>query len=396
MLPVLFAGTVVGCAGDSEGQVRFVRPGDDVQSVVDDARPGDLLVFEPGVYTEPVVVSTEGVTLRGRDRNAVIFDGQHARPNGITVLADDVAVENLTARNWQVNGVFFTGASSPSDTSQLSGVRVSHVTAYNNGLYGIYLFQSGGGVVSDSYASGHPDSGFYVGQCQPCNVTLDRVVAENNAVGYEGTNASDVYVVNSVFRANRVGITPNSQNLEKLAPQGMSVFAGNLVVDNGNIDAPEQASGAFGLGIAIGGGVSNRVVRNRVVDNAGPGILVTTLDGFEPSGNVIEGNVLSGNMIDLGFWLYGGVTDVAGNRFVANRFETSTPGGIESMGASVDVDVPTLPVSKAGPFYRDVPAPGPQKQMDAETVETQVQVPAWVAPEIDNIDVPEWIPEGGA
>jgi hypothetical protein len=137
----------------------------------------------------------------------------------------------------------------------LDGYRVSYVTVANNGLYGLYAFAARNGVFEHSYASGHPDSGFYVGQCRPCNAVLRHLYAEGNAIGYYGTNASgDVWIVESVFVGNRLGIAPNSQDAELLAPQEQSFVVGNLVVDNQGVDTPEIMDGFFGAGIAVGGG----------------------------------------------------------------------------------------------------------------------------------------------
>jgi hypothetical protein len=113
-----------------------------------------------------------------------------------------------------VNGVVFSGVSEAGDLTPLDGFAMRYLTAYNNGLYGLYAFQAANGVIEHSYASGHPDSGIYVGQCGrpagegtelvPCNVVVRDVVAERNAVGYEGTNASQVWLIESEFRDNRV------------------------------------------------------------------------------------------------------------------------------------------------------------------------------------------------
>ena len=37
-----------------------------------------------------------------------MIDGEFQRPNGISVTADGVAVENLTVRNARINGLFWT------------------------------------------------------------------------------------------------------------------------------------------------------------------------------------------------------------------------------------------------------------------------------------------------
>ena len=56
--------------------------------------------------------------------------------------------------------------------SSVFGYRASYVTAYNNGDYGIYAFDSQYGQFDHSYAGGSPDSGFYIGQCDPCHALI--------------------------------------------------------------------------------------------------------------------------------------------------------------------------------------------------------------------------------
>lgn len=393
MLPVV-AMFGAGCASDpstgtGEPRTLHVMAGESIQDAVDDAKPGDMVLVAPGVYTDPVVVMTPGIVLRGEDRNTVILDGQYKSASGVSVFADGVAVENMTVADWIANGVFFSGSSSAGDVTQLDGFAVRYVTANNNGLYGIYAFQSGNGTIADSYVSGHPDSGVYVGQCRPCNVTVEGVTAEYNAVGYEGTNSSGVYVINSVFRNNRIGITPNSQNMETMAPQGQSTIVGNLVIDNDDPQAPEQASGGFAIGIAVGGGVSNVVSRNRVEGHDGAGILVTTLDGYIPANNQVTGNVLADNTVDLGFWIDGGMTETEGNGFALNTYKTSSPADIESLPVVVDAPVPVMPPSPAGPSYQDAPRPGPQPTMSRAQVSGWLTGWVWVAPEVTAIQVPD-------
>src|SRR6266545_4131579 len=140
-----------------------------------------------------VKVTIPSLVIRGTDRNQVVVDGEFRRPNAISVTADGVAVENLTVRNAVANGLFWTG---------VTGYRASYVTASANGDYGIYAFGSRDGVFEQSYASGSPDAGFYIGQCNPCDAVIDGVVSEGNALGYSGTNASDLDIVRSVFRHN--------------------------------------------------------------------------------------------------------------------------------------------------------------------------------------------------
>ena len=152
-----------------------------IQDAVDNADTGDLVLIGPGIYNESITVTTSYITLRGTDRNKVIIDGQFMSENGIQIYeTDGVAVENLSVRNFTLNGVYW-------NTSK--GFKGSYLTVYNNGDYGVYAFNSTDGVFDNVYASGHPDSGIYIGQCYPCNSLIYDNVVEGNALGYSGTNA---------------------------------------------------------------------------------------------------------------------------------------------------------------------------------------------------------------
>jgi hypothetical protein len=398
---------LIACGDGSRraAKVIDVAAGESIQTAVDQAVKGDVVLVAAGVYREQVVIDTAGVTLRGADRNATILDGGDSMDTGVLVSAPGVSVENLTVRNFTVNGVLATGLTEQNDSSQLDGFRMAWLTAHNNGLYGLYAFQAVNGTIIDSYVSGHPDSGIYVGQCgnagaadtstdkRPCNVVVQRVTAELNAIGYSGTNGSQVYVVESVFRNNRIGITPNSQSLEFRSPQTEAVIAGNLVENNDSPDAPEQGSGGFAYGIAIGSGVGNVVVKNRVTGHEGVGIAVTTLDRFTPEGNRVEANVLADNGIDLGYWLTGESADAKGNCFAGNTFATSSPADIERVmacgePATLQAEVVAPIPSPQGPSYRDVPPPPDQPTMPGDVRSLAAAAP-FALPSLDAIEVPE-------
>ena len=346
---VIGAGGAPAPTTPASGRVIDV-PGDakTIQAGVDRARPGDLVLIGPGVYREAVVVATDGVVLRGVDRNRTILDGEFKRENGVKVVgADGVAVENLTARNYTYNGLYWTGA---------RGYRASYVTAYRNGDYGLFAFDSQWGTFEHSYASGSPDSGFYIGQCNPCHAVIDDVVAEYNQLGYSGTNASgDLHIVQSVWRSNRAGIVPNSLDSEDLAPQGQAVIAANRVEGSGTTSG--RAAGAdggfdvvFGAGIVVIGGSGNLIGSNRVEGSATIGIVVAPNPGllgnsaYPASGNQVVGNTVNGSdLVDLAVVL---PTASDGNCFSENTASTTAPMGLQALvpcGATVTGDVATAP-----------------------------------------------------
>lgn len=238
-----------------------------IQEAVDAASEGDLILIAPGTYNEAVQVTTNNIVIRGLDRNTTILDGNFELDNGIRVVgAEGVAIENLTAMNFTKNGFFWTGS---------TGYRGSYLTAWRNGDYGVYAFDSVGGVLEYSYGAGSPDAGVYIGQCYPCDAVVNGFTAEHNGLGYSGTNSGgNLLIVNSVFRHNRAGIVPNSGSYELCYPERDTTIVGNLVYNNNNGETPaiDVAILAMGNGILSAGGVGNTIERNRVWDHNRTGI----------------------------------------------------------------------------------------------------------------------------
>ncbi len=306
------------------GTVRVPQDVATIQEAVDRAEPGGLVLIAPGVYREAVVVTTPYLTIRGMDRDETILEGGFELANGIHVIdADGVAVENLTARHFLVNGFFW---------SDVLGYRGSYLTAHSNGDYGIYAFGSRWGQFDHSYASGSPDAGFYIGKCKPCDAVITDVLAEHNALGYSGTNASgNLAIVNSEWRENLGGIVPNTLDSEAFAPQEDVVIAGNHVHHNNSttVDAKEYGYVPYGMGIVVAGGRRNRVIGNLVEDQATYGIaMIPIVDtNFWPSGdNEVRNNVVRrSGRADLAL----AAPSAGGDCFQDNDSSTSQPPAAE-------------------------------------------------------------------
>lgn len=265
-----------------------------IQSGVDAAEPGDLVLVGPGVYREAVTVTTPGLTIRGEDRNAVILDGELTRENGLFITADGVAVENMTARSYTTNGFFWSG---------VVGYRGSYLTAYDNDVYGIYAFDAVDGLFEHSYASGSWDAGFYIGQCDPCNAIIRDSVAEYNALGYSGTNSSrEIYIVDNVFRHNISGIVPNTLDSELLPPVNNVYVGGNLIHDSGASEqlAPYRLAEwpSYGNGVVLAGSVDSVVEKNLIINSPSSGVMVVSnIDAnlWPSRGNIVRDNTILGS-----------------------------------------------------------------------------------------------------
>jgi plastocyanin len=376
-----------------------------IQAAVDAADPGDLVLVAPGLYHEAVVVRTPSLVIRGADRNATVLDGEFTRSNGIHVVADGVALENMTARNYEVNGFYWTG---------VTGYRGSWLTAHNNGDYGIYAFGSVDGLFEESYASANRDSGFYIGQCFPCNAVVRHVTSEANGLAWSGTNAGgDLYVIESLWRNNMAGLAPNSLDSELDPPHQQATVVGNLVIDNNNKLAPAIGFSrlAYGTGIVAGGGVGDVIERNLVLNHDRFGIVAAPLPDqniwwsqeVEVRDNVVAGSGLA-DIFLVGPW-------GPGNCFEGNLVETSWPVGLQTfhrcdglrlplqadlsglsllLGATADAAHDWPP----GSDYRTYPAPGPQPQMPSAAVApVRPAVDVFERPDLDAIPVPE-LPAG--
>lgn len=339
-----------------------------IQAAVDASRPGDLILIAPGTYEESVVVDDQhpNIVIRGKDRNKVVLDGDNRLVDGIKVTAPGVAVENLTVHSYMVNGVVWSSEGSYADEGrQLEGWRGSYLTVYNNGLYGVYAFGASHGRFDHIYASGHPDSGIYIGRCKPCNALVTDSTVERNHVGIELTNASgNVVVRGNLARRNRVGIQVNSLVKERGAPQVETTIEGNDVAFNQEKMAP-RASDGFGAGIVINGGRENTVRDNDVRGHKAVGILVLDSSDFTAQDNRVESNRLRGNALDIALETRGGS---AGNCFLKNRATSALPKNLQEVtvcGESVSIGATRVPTLSPPPQidYRAVRPPSRQPNM---------------------------------
>jgi nitrous oxidase accessory protein NosD len=422
VLMLLLATALAGCSGSDRpasptasgaAVVRVPQDAPTISAAVDLVAAGGLVLVSAGTYDESVTIDKPDVALRGTDRNGTIIDGEGRRPFGVVAIADGVSVENLTVRAHTFYGVLVTGLHDengpsahgvdgytrldPEKFPPVERFRISHVTASNNGLYGIYAFDAHNGVITQSYASGSADSGFYVGQCRQCNIEVSGNVAERNAIGFENANASDtVAVVGNRFSGNRIGATFISDYQEAFTPQRANLVAGNVFSGNVSSDSPSHAEGGFGIGLGIAGGQDNVIVDNRIDGNPVAGVQVTNTEDLAATGNQISGNHFGDNGVDVAD-IAAARAPSADNCLADNRLATLLPAALRQTGCPGDygqgsADPDDLPSVAAPPgvSFLQVTAPPRQPSLSAAEVERAPdKLPAvWTIPSADDQTLP--------
>lgn len=219
--------------------------------------------------------------------------------DGISVTTDNVTVRDLEVRQFAGNGVYY---------SDVRGFHVARVDAVDNGAYGIYAIRSNYGAFVDSYAEGHYDSGFYLGQVQNCQCVMRNVTAVENLIGYSGTGASFITIKHSTFRDNAAGVVPNVLPQEPKVQTNLRVVD-NWIVNNNNRTAfrnwhfAGSLHAPVGTGVVIGGGSFNTIAHNHLENHSYAAVAITYMF-TEPNSNAVVDNHFEAN--DLEVWWDGG------------------------------------------------------------------------------------------
>jgi hypothetical protein len=269
-----------------------------LQLAVDHASNGDYILVWPGMYKQSTVVErghglTGGLHIRGMNRNGVLFDGKKTGGSAVHVLGvNRTWVENMSAQR------YFTGAANAFYWTGVHGYWGNYLTAYNNGDYGIYAYDSETRGKTPStfafdYGSWNADSGIYIGGCRDCNAVITNSRAQHNPIGYSGTNAGgELFILNSEWDHNASGIVPNTLTSEPDPPQDGVYIANNYVHDNNAHNTPGSGITAIapvGNGIEIAGGSDDIVRDNLIVNEKHTGVVLHWLF-FPPMQNQVLHN----------------------------------------------------------------------------------------------------------
>ncbi len=334
------------------GRTVVVRPTDSIQAAIDRASPNTTIVVAGGVHAEQLTISTDGLTLVGRDTRLVppaAADpnecsgiagsvGANGPPSeaGICVIGHDVTflplegdhvqVESVgrPVRAVRVTGFDISGFSGPY-VAVVGGkdVRVDGNQLTDPTSYGVLSDGSAGTRVTGNQVSDPTGVLGYIGVC--VDDTSSPLVAANDIAGQ---------VIGVCVQTTGANITANSVHDNCV---GMYVDPGvgatitlNHVFDNNECELPPEFN--YGRGITMAGAqgtvLSLNVIEGHTAD-ALPAVRITddvgegnTGTGTVGTGNVITLNRIVGNTLDLASSATGS------NRISHNRCATSDPVGL--------------------------------------------------------------------
>jgi len=163
----------------------------------------------------------------------VILDAGFKKLNVVRAdRADGVYFKNFTVQRSHFNGLYVI---------QQDGFVIDNLVGRWNDEYGFLAFASDHGLYKDSEGYGNGDSGIYLGGLPSFHgarhsIEVKNFVSHHNVGGFAATGGDSLYVHDSVFRHNSVGISmdsfyPNHPGV----PQNSSVFVRNRIYSN-NID----------------------------------------------------------------------------------------------------------------------------------------------------------------
>jgi parallel beta-helix repeat protein len=254
-------------SADKEHRI-IVHAGSSIQAALNTADAGSIVQVDPGVYKEAIVVSKPGIQIIGGGIGVVI-QNPGEEENGITVTdaGDGFVLKNVAIQNFEENGIILTG---------VDHFTISHVTAINNGEYGIFPVHCSHGTIEFCVVKGHSDTGLYVGQSS--DVIMQFNTALENVNGLEVENSSNVSVIRNQSFNNVCGILIDLLPGKDVKTSANILVRNNNVFNNNHVNFGEPGSLESvvpkGLGILLLGADNVTMESNIVMGNDFAGITV--------------------------------------------------------------------------------------------------------------------------
>jgi parallel beta-helix repeat protein len=273
ILLVVFLLITLGSGIGAAAEV-YVQPGESIQTALDNAVSGDVIILKPGIYTENIKI----------DKNNLVISSESGNPDDtiITAKSSDNHVISLQANNVKISGLEITGTKNSYAgiyLSECNNCIIENNKILNNG-YGIYLLNSKGNKLSNNVIVNNEENGILL-SISANNTIFGNTASDNKDTGIHistsdgntltGNNISsnDVYglfvcpesddnlIYNNYFNntvnaeiQNGVGNAYNTAKTEGGNIVGGSYLGGNFWAEPEGTGFSDTAVDADGDGIA--------------------------------------------------------------------------------------------------------------------------------------------------
>lgn len=250
-----------------------VKDGDSIQVAVTRAKPGDVILIEPGEYRETVYIDKDNITLRGiiDQGKWPTLEGEKKRNDAILYSGNGITVENLKITHYKGNGIMGQAG---------NNYVIRNNWIVDTGVYGIFPQYGKNGLVERNILTGIEDAAIYVGMCDNVDVRHNEVYG--NVAGIEIENSRHVIVENNYAHDNTGGILAFITPGLPIKTAFDIIIRNNFVVNNNtkNFGAPGSIVSNIppGTGILVMAADEVTIEGNIVTGNNNAGITITSLD----------------------------------------------------------------------------------------------------------------------
>jgi nitrous oxidase accessory protein NosD len=303
---------------------RVIGPSDSIQTAVDAAKPGGIVLLRPGIYRQTVRITRSDVTVRGSGAAAggSLLVPPAAGKEGCGPEAEGVnGFCLLHAANIRISSLHISGFSGDGIIGFYTDrLVVDHVTADHNGDYGIARFNSTRSRIIANKASDDGTAGIYVGDSAHADTLVVGNEVWDNTLGLFLRHASHATAAYNDIHDNCVGIAILGE------PSATDWTITHNTVTRNNRKSP--MCDLSGVGIVAFHTTYSLIGQNTLLGNRGQ-----QASGQPPPGGILLVGGSSGNRV-VNNTAYRDSTDLiydktgTGNVFRGNHCGTSHPKGL--------------------------------------------------------------------
>ncbi|MBE0671974.1 MAG: right-handed parallel beta-helix repeat-containing protein [Anaerolineales bacterium] len=261
------AGGTESVSAPREAQTLRVEKGQTIQSVVDQALPGDTVEVPYGIYYEHVIIDVSNIKFMGvpNDKGEwPVIEGQGTGADGVIASGNDFEMAFFAVKNFTSNGVLVEGA---------KNVYLHDMYIENTGVYGVYPVRCTDVLIERIEGTLMNDAAIYAGKSE--NVVIRDTLTYGNVIGIELENTVNGEVYNNVAHDNTIGIFID---LLPQLPSKVSMYT--KVHDNISENNNGENFGKPGTAVSL--------------IPPGTGMLILAADHVEVYNNTIRGNKTGG------------------------------------------------------------------------------------------------------